>query len=219
MEPGGHLGRITFEGPGSSDINNHWFRNSLAVGGLAEEFDPRIGAARGKSGPVYKFASSVAEKVLLAWLNEHQVPYQLDAPLHSASKEEFSPPNSIPGSGPPAASQAPSTSSHRRSPRRCYSLVLTSTEFPTSSTLYFPPPPKKRSRHRIPSQDRGRPRQVGPRLQVRIVGRREGVTRFAQGARSSRPAQRSTSLLLRAKSENHLFHVSLRTAHRRRPVH
>ena len=66
MEPGGHLGRITVEGLGSSDIDNHWFGNSLAAGGLAK--------------------------------------------------------NSIPASGPPAASQAPSTSSHRRSPRRCYSL-------------------------------------------------------------------------------------------------
>ena len=123
MEPGGHLGRITVEGLGSSDIDKPWFRNSLAVGGLAKEFDPRIGAARGKSGPVYKFASSVAEKVLLAWLNEHGIPDQLNAILHPASK--------------------------------------------------------KRSRHRIPSQDRGRPRQLRPPLQVRIVGRREGVTRLS----------------------------------------
>ncbi len=87
LEPGRHLGGITVEGLGSSDIDNHWFRNSPAVGGLAAELYRRIGAAYGKSEPVYKFESSVAERVLLAWLKEHDVPYQLNAQLRSASKQ------------------------------------------------------------------------------------------------------------------------------------
>lgn len=87
LEPGRHLGGITVEGLGSSDIDNHWFRNSPAVGGLAAEFYRRIGAAYGKNEPVYKFESSVAERVLLAWLKEHEVPYQTNAQLRSATKQ------------------------------------------------------------------------------------------------------------------------------------
>jgi hypothetical protein len=87
LEPSRHLGGITVEGLGSSDIDNHWFRNSPALGGLGAEFYRRIGAAYGNSEPVYKFESSVAEKVILAWLKEHQVPYLLNAQLRSATKQ------------------------------------------------------------------------------------------------------------------------------------
>ncbi|MBE0660227.1 MAG: FAD-dependent oxidoreductase, partial [Bryobacteraceae bacterium] len=38
VAPERHVGGFAVEGLGSSDINNHWFRNDEAVGGLAREF-------------------------------------------------------------------------------------------------------------------------------------------------------------------------------------
>lgn len=63
VTPEKHIGGMAVEGLGSSDINNHWFRNDYAVGGLAKEFYDRIGAKYGKDGPVYLFESHVAEAV------------------------------------------------------------------------------------------------------------------------------------------------------------
>ncbi len=75
LEPGQHLGGITVEGLGSSDIDNHKeFRNAVAVGGLAREFYQRIGKEYGKTTPVWKFEPHVAEKVIDALIAEAKVP-------------------------------------------------------------------------------------------------------------------------------------------------
>jgi hypothetical protein len=58
-----HIGGMSVEGLGSSDIDNHYFRNHMAFGGLAREFYSRIGAKYGSAQPVFKFESSVAESV------------------------------------------------------------------------------------------------------------------------------------------------------------
>ena len=60
----------------------------LQGNGLATEFYPRIEAAFGKSGPVHKFASSVAEEGLLALPKEHEVPDQLNAQLRFSSEQK-----------------------------------------------------------------------------------------------------------------------------------
>lgn len=74
VAPEKHLGGMSVEGLGSSDIDNHWFRNSDAIGGLAREFYLRAGRKYGKTGPVYKFESRVAEAVIDELLAEHRVP-------------------------------------------------------------------------------------------------------------------------------------------------
>lgn len=73
VEPYGHAGGFAVEGLGSSDVNNHEFRNDVAVGGLAREFYARIGRAYGSKDPIYKFESSVAERVYSDWLAEHRI--------------------------------------------------------------------------------------------------------------------------------------------------
>lgn len=73
IEPYGHVGGFAVEGLGSSDVNNHEFRNDIGFGGLAREFYQRIGRAYGKGEPIYKFESSVAERVYNEWLAEHRV--------------------------------------------------------------------------------------------------------------------------------------------------
>lgn len=70
VAPEAHIGGITVEGLGSADINNHWFRNDTAVGGLAAEFYQRIGKKYGQAGPVYKYEPHVAEEVFADWLRE-----------------------------------------------------------------------------------------------------------------------------------------------------
>ncbi len=87
LEPGRHAGGMSVEGLGSSDINNHDFRNDYAVGGLAREFYERIGKAYGQSGPVYKFESSVAERVIQEWLAEDGVPVRFGAKLRTVRKQ------------------------------------------------------------------------------------------------------------------------------------
>lgn len=73
ISPEPHIGGMSVEGLGSSDINNHWFRNDVAIGGLAREFYRRLGQAYGKSGPVYLFESHVAEKVFNTLLAEASI--------------------------------------------------------------------------------------------------------------------------------------------------
>jgi hypothetical protein len=84
IEPGQHLGGMSVEGLGGSDIDNHPFRNSPAVGGLTlqfyrktarrygklKEFDEmlRTGA---KKPALWRFESHVAEEVFDTWLKEH----------------------------------------------------------------------------------------------------------------------------------------------------
>jgi len=73
VAPESHIGGIAVEGLGSADINNHWFRNDVAVGGLAHEFYERLGRKYGQAGPVYKYESHVAEKVFAELLRESGV--------------------------------------------------------------------------------------------------------------------------------------------------
>ena len=70
VAPETHVGGMPVEGLGSADINNHWFRNDVAVGGLAREFYLRLGRKYGQSGPAYKYESSVAEQVFEELLRE-----------------------------------------------------------------------------------------------------------------------------------------------------
>jgi hypothetical protein len=58
--PERHLGGFAVEGLGSSDINNHWFRNDEAVGGLAREFYRRIGLEHGATGQAMAAEGGVA---------------------------------------------------------------------------------------------------------------------------------------------------------------
>lgn len=84
LEPGRHLGGMSTEGLGSSDIDNHrGFRNSPAVGGLAFEFYRRIAAHYGRKAefeamlaegtkrpPLWRFEPHVAERVFDQWTGE-----------------------------------------------------------------------------------------------------------------------------------------------------
>lgn len=73
VAPEKHIGGIAVEGLGGADINNHWFRNDFAVGGLAAEFYVRLGRKYGKNGPVYRYESHVAESVFAEMLREAKV--------------------------------------------------------------------------------------------------------------------------------------------------
>lgn len=73
ISPVAHVGGMSVEGLGSSDIDNHWFRNSVALGGLARDFYQRLGRHYGKAEPVYKFEAHAAEQVFAAMLTEAQV--------------------------------------------------------------------------------------------------------------------------------------------------
>lgn len=83
-EPGQHLGGMSVEGLGGTDIDNHReFRNSPAVGGLALEFYRRVAdrygrreafesmlkAGRKETG-LWRFEPHVAESVFDAWVEE-----------------------------------------------------------------------------------------------------------------------------------------------------
>ncbi len=57
VEAGQHLGGMSVEGLGGTDIDNQLFRNSPAVGGLALEFYRRISAQYGRSA---KFEAMLA---------------------------------------------------------------------------------------------------------------------------------------------------------------
>ena len=64
VAPERHLGGMAVEGLGSADVNNHWFRNDVAIGGLAREFYLRIGKKYGRAEGVYTYESHVAEEVV-----------------------------------------------------------------------------------------------------------------------------------------------------------
>jgi hypothetical protein len=87
ITPEKHVGGMSVEGLGGSDINNHWFRNDHALGGLALDFYRRIGKAYGKQEPVYRFESSVAEAVIEAWLREYKVTPHREQVLTSVDKQ------------------------------------------------------------------------------------------------------------------------------------
>ncbi len=84
IEPGHHLGGMSVEGLGGSDIDNHAaFRNSPAVGGLALEFYRRIATHYGrraefeamlerreKKPALWRFEPHVAERVFNTWSAE-----------------------------------------------------------------------------------------------------------------------------------------------------
>jgi len=84
VEAGQHLGSMSTEGLGGTDIDNHApFQNSPAVGGLALEFYRRVSShygrqaqfdemlhARAKNSVLWRFESSVAEKIFDAWVQE-----------------------------------------------------------------------------------------------------------------------------------------------------
>lgn len=84
VEAGRHLGGMSVEGLGGTDIDNHKeFQNSPAVGGLALEFYRRINehhgraeafeamlAAHGKDTKLWRFEPHVAEAVWDAWVKE-----------------------------------------------------------------------------------------------------------------------------------------------------
>lgn len=50
ISPERHIGGMPVEGLGSSDVNNHWFRNDVAIAGWARDFDGRISRAYGQPG-------------------------------------------------------------------------------------------------------------------------------------------------------------------------
>lgn len=87
IEPTGHLGGMSVEGLGGSDIDNHQeFTNSSAIGGLALEFYHRIAKSYGrevawenavknriKDPSLWRFESSVAERVFNDWIKEYNI--------------------------------------------------------------------------------------------------------------------------------------------------
>lgn len=87
IEPLAHIGGMSVEGLGGTDIDNHKeFQNSPAVGGLAREFYQRVARAYGrgdafeqmlinreKKPELWRFESSVAERVLTEWVGEHRI--------------------------------------------------------------------------------------------------------------------------------------------------
>ncbi len=88
VAPEKHVGGIAVDGLGSNDVNNHWFRNEAAIGGLAAEYYLRIGRKYGQPGPIYRYESHVAEQVFGDLLNEAGVTVyreqRLREPLKSA---------------------------------------------------------------------------------------------------------------------------------------
>lgn len=87
VAPEKHIGGMVVEGLGSADINNHWFANEPAVGGIAREFYVRVGAKYGQTGPVYRYESKVAEAVVEHMLREARVTVFRDKRLRNATVE------------------------------------------------------------------------------------------------------------------------------------
>ena len=81
VAPEKHLGGIVVDGLGGGDINNHWFQNDAAVGGIAAEFYARIGRKYGSATPVYRYESHVAEEVFSEMLAESKVSVQREQRL------------------------------------------------------------------------------------------------------------------------------------------
>jgi hypothetical protein len=67
VSPSKHIGAFGVEGLGGTDINNHWFRNDVAVGGIAREFYDSIRSHYGRDTG-YRFESHVAEQVFESML-------------------------------------------------------------------------------------------------------------------------------------------------------
>ena len=82
IEPSSHIGGISVNGLGGTDINNHNFKNGVAVGGLAYEFYQKIGQHYGvdnwdennNHSAVWRFESSVADSIFKNWVEEYQIP-------------------------------------------------------------------------------------------------------------------------------------------------
>lgn len=93
VAPEQHLGGIIVEGLGHGDINSQWFRNDVAIGGLAREFYLRLGRKYGKHQPLYRYESHIAEEVFEEMLREAKVSVwrrrRLVEPL--SSSVEFTP--------------------------------------------------------------------------------------------------------------------------------
>lgn len=77
VAPERHAGGMPVEGLGSADINNHWFRNDTAVGGIAREFYLRLGQKYGIPQPVYRYEAHVAESVMEELLRDAKVQVRL----------------------------------------------------------------------------------------------------------------------------------------------
>lgn len=100
LEPTKHIGGMSVEGLGGTDIDNHKdFQNSPAVGGLALEFYRRIAKAYGreeafenalknkvKNTNLWRFESKVAEKVFNDWIKEYKIEVFLGRRLAETSQ-------------------------------------------------------------------------------------------------------------------------------------
>jgi len=82
VEPSAHIGGMTTEGLGGSDINNHPnFKNDAAVGGLALEFYKAVAKhygiedfeAKKKDFMTWRFEPHVADSIFSAWLEKHKI--------------------------------------------------------------------------------------------------------------------------------------------------
>ncbi len=102
VEPGAHLGGMSTEGLGGTDIDNHkGFQNSPAVGGLALEFYRRVSKhygreaafeqmlrTRGKNTSLWRFEPKVAQQVWKAWIQEQPVRVLLQHRLADTAQVE-----------------------------------------------------------------------------------------------------------------------------------
>lgn len=83
VEPSSHIGGMTTEGLGGSDINNHGnFKNATAVGGLTLEFYKAVAKHYGiedferkkDESMTWRFEPHVADSIFLAWINKFKIP-------------------------------------------------------------------------------------------------------------------------------------------------
>ncbi|MDQ8196190.1 FAD-dependent oxidoreductase [Coraliomargarita sp. SDUM461004] len=88
VTPEAHVGGMLVEGLGASDIGNHDFDNSKAVGGIAREFYERIAQAYGYSDfGFYKFEPHVSSNVINGWLREAGVSVFTNWEIRTTSKQ------------------------------------------------------------------------------------------------------------------------------------
>ena len=82
VEPSGHLGGMTTEGLGGTDVNNHGgFKNDAAVGGLALEFYHRTAhhygitdfVAQKQHTMTWRFEPHVAERIFTDWIASYEL--------------------------------------------------------------------------------------------------------------------------------------------------
>ena len=90
VEPTSHLGGMTTQGLGGTDINNHEeFNNDTAVGGLALEFYKKVAVHyeitdfenQRNNSKTWRFEPHVAEKIFNDWLNEYSIPVHINQRL------------------------------------------------------------------------------------------------------------------------------------------